>query len=768
MQPGSHGRAGMIPRMRKPPLPAKNVVATGSLANDPVTRHAWLLNAAFALFVIAAVLAIACLHYQGQTLARGPDQADIQLSFFYDASRAIREEGLWAAMYTPGLQAGIPNWSNPHWHPLYPLYFNWLGSDTNVFDTLDRLNWIIYLHLAILGGGAFQLARALGVRLLPAIGVGLLLPWFPAVRSAAAWPQIIAGLSWLPWLFAYQVKLYAAASRNDVVVGVVGAAVAATLLVYAQPAQNLVFAVFGSATVWLLVGGQVLARRDRLAMHRFALTTGWLALAAVIVAVAAGGYLLEVLRFHDQSVRWLGRYGGYIIGDQPLPVGALRMHALGADDVGLLAAFEYRKGIGNAYIGMALAIAALSLAVARKPSLARVPVARALLACAVLATLFCFSFMVPLISMIPVANKVREVSWWSCLAVVLLLPLAALGLQELGERAAAGQRRLRNPWIWTCIVGFALAVAATLLAATNYRIEAAVALAVGFAALGWSLLGHRRETPASDLACVAVLVGAVWIPFRHNIEFARADATLFLPDRVQARADAARLSSLLPDATSYRIALSSALPNSDLLTHAYANLGFRTTRGGIGPLDYAKYRLLSAPNPAVSALYGVKYVLLPDVRAMPGDRRLRAGLWLRTDRTALPRLFFVGGGVRAVEDPVEMLRTASAATPVQALVARRDLPETLDVDLYGRGLPTITMPRVSENRRTRLRATLDSDRAGLLVLNEDPGARWQARIDGKPARAFRINGFQTAFAIPDAGHHVVEIGRPGRFFESTP
>ncbi|MBC7991491.1 MAG: hypothetical protein H7Y19_18185, partial [Luteimonas sp.] len=181
--------------MHEPSSPATHVAASGSRGNEAVTRRSWLLDAAFALLVIAAVLAIACLHYEGQTLARGPDQADIQLSFFYDASRAIREEGLWAAMYTPGLQAGIPNWSNPHGHPLYPLFFNWLGSDATVFDTLDRLNWIIYLHLAILGGGAFQLARMLGVRLLPAIGVGLVLPWFPAIRSAAAWPEIIAGLS---------------------------------------------------------------------------------------------------------------------------------------------------------------------------------------------------------------------------------------------------------------------------------------------------------------------------------------------------------------------------------------------------------------------------------------------------------------------------------------------------------------------------------------------------------------------------------------------
>lgn len=754
--------------MRKPAFFATNHAASGLPAHAAATGEPRWLHAACTLLVFAAVLAIACLHYQGQTLARGPDQADILLSIFHDASRAIREEGLWAAMYTPGVQAGVANWSNPHAHPLYPLYFNWLGSDSSVFDTLDRLNWIIYLHLAILGGGAFLLARSLGVRLVPALAVGLVLPWFPAIRSAAAWPQIIAGLSWLPWLLASQVKLYAARDGRDVVVGVVGAALAATLLIYAQPAQNLVFAVFASALVWLLVAAQLLLRRDRAAMRRFAQASGWLALAALIVTATAGTYLFEVVRFHQHSIRWLGEYGGYIIGGQPIPVGALRLHALAADDAGLLAAFEYRKGIGNAYLGMALAVAALSLAFQRASLPAGAPVTRALLACVLVTVLFCFSFMAPAVGMVPIANKVRELTWWSCLTVVPLVPLAALGLQILGERAAARPWRMRDPWPWTFAAGFVLALAATVLAAIDYRIEAAIALAIGFAALGWSMFAQGSRATSRDAACVVVLVCAVWIPFRHNIEFAREDAMLFHSDRVQARADAERLASLLPDEDAYRLVLGGGVPNARLLTHAYVNLGFRSTGGGIGPHAYGKYRLLATPTPAVSALYGVKYRLLGDAAARPGDRRLRAGLWLRTDPAALPRLFFIGGGLRVVEDPVEVLRTSQGASPAHALVTRKDVPEALDVEAYARGVSAVILPRVSGNRRTRLRATFESDGAGLLVLNEDPDARWRARIDGKPVAAFRINGFQTAFAVGAAGRHEVEIVRPGPLFGRLP
>src|SRR5690606_18431353 len=125
--------------------------------------------------------AIARVHYAGQTLARGPDQADMLLAFFHEASHAIEEEGLLTAMYTQGVRAGESNWSNPNYHMLYPLYFNWAGADASPAATLDRLNFIIMLHLALFAAGAYALARALGVRVLPALVVALAIPWFPAL-----------------------------------------------------------------------------------------------------------------------------------------------------------------------------------------------------------------------------------------------------------------------------------------------------------------------------------------------------------------------------------------------------------------------------------------------------------------------------------------------------------------------------------------------------------------------------------------------------------
>lgn len=731
-----------------------------------VFDHVLTREFACALLLVAAVFAIAAVHYRGQTLARGPDQADMLLSFFHEASHAVEEEGLLAAMYTPGVRAGVPNWSNPNYHPLYPFYFNWTGADATVEDTLDRLNFIIYFHLAILGAGAFALARALGVRWLPAIAVGLVLPWFPAVRSAAAWPHIIAGMAWLPWIFAFQVRLHASVTdRRLALPAVVGLVLCATLLVYAQPAQNLVFAISGSTVLWTLVALQAVLQRDREGSRAFARSCAWLALAAAVVLAATGGYLLEILRFHAQSIRWLGEYGGAIVGDEPIPLGALRVHALSLRDAPLLLAFEYRKGIGNGYLGATLLVAALALWSQTMPRTPQTSAARALLVCALLAALSCFAFMAPVLHAIPLLGKVRELTWWSCLAVVLLAPLAAAGLQ--GLRRDVVPPLTRDPWIALALAGLVLALAAALAASTPDRVEASIMLMGGFAALAWSLRAPVQDVRARDLACAAMLVCAVWIPFRHNIEFARSEATLFLPDRVQARADAERLRALLPDEDDYRIVLAGTLPNAHLLTHTYAAAGFRSIHGGIGPANHAKYRLLSQANPAVSALYGVKYILLPSTAARSGDIVLRPGLALRTDPAALPRLFFIGGGLRVVDDPVAALRALNDPSPLRALVAARDLPAGFDIAPFASAPPALSTPAPIENRRTRLRATLINDRPGLLILNEDPEARWRARIDGKAVPAIRVNGFQTAFAVPNAGRHMVEIERPGRLFGAS-
>lgn len=715
------------------------------------------------VLVFALVFALASLQYQGQTLARGPDQADMLLAFFNEASHAIEEEGLLAAMYTEGVRAGESNWSNPNYHMLYPLYFNWAGADATPAATLDRLNLIVLLHLALLGSGAYALARSLGLGVGPALVVGLAIPWFPAVRSAAGWPHIIAGMAWIPWLLAAQVRIHRGGDWHTQLPAAAGLVVAATMLAHAHPAQNMVFAACASFAIWLLVGAQVLVARDRVALRQLARGSIWLGLSALVVLALCWPWLREILAFHARSIRWLGEVGGFLVGDQPVPVHALRHHALAAADAVELVAFRIRPGIGHAYIGAAVAVAALGVLSRSLAATTQARCARAMLACGLLATAFCFAPLAPLLAMLPLAGKVRELSWWSCLAVLLLVPLVPLGLQAMRLRAGM-PARWRTPWPWLVVAGSAIAAAATLGSDAPWRPAALLALVPAFAALAWALWARRGGQAALTAACALLLGATVWTPLRHNIRFPYADAMLFHPDRVQAHADAAALAARLDGLDRYRFVIADAVDNAHLLTHAWTMHGFRSIHGGIGPTEYAKYMLLSQANPTVAALYGVRWSIQPASAARPGDMPLRPGLVLRTHDEALSRLFLLSGGVEVVDDPVEHLRHIGDASPLRAAVRRGDLPPGADArTLAGAGRPGGHVA-LRRNDRTRLEATIEADGPGLLVLNEDPAARWRATLDGERTRLFRVNGYQTALYIPAAGRYEVRITRPGHLF----
>lgn len=495
-------------------------------------------------------------------------------------------------------------------------------------------------------------------------------------------------------------------------------------------------------------------------------TSAWLAAAAAVTLAACWPYLSEVLAFHERSIRWLGEAGGHVIGNQPVPVAALRHHALPLADAGLLAAFEYRRGVGNAYLGAAVVVAALCVLVRQPQPTATMRCARAMLACGVFAAVSCFAVMAPLLTVLPLANKVRELIWWSGVAVVLLLPVAALGLQLLHARTVPPLAR--DGWAWLAALALAIAAAATLASGVDYRAGAGVALLLAFAGLAWCMRARRDGQAALVLACALVFFATAWAPFRHNIRFAHDDAMLFHPDRVQARADAAALAARLEGLDDYRFVLGAGVDNAHLLTHAWTLHGFRSIHGGIGPAEYGKYRLLSQANPTVAALYGVRWSLWPEAAAHPGDEPLRQGLVLRTHPDALPRLFFLSGGLELVADPVGYLVGLGEASPLRAVVRAEDLPAGLDPGAHagsGRAGGDVS---VSRNGRTVLEATVDAREPGLLLLNEDPAARWRATVDGRPVQVFRVNGYQAALVLPSPGRHAVRIERPGRLFGGDP
>lgn len=695
------------------------------------------------------------LAFRGTTFIHGPDAVDDTLLVTFASSNAIGRWGVLSAMYLPDILAGFSNWANPHFHVLYPLYFNWLGSDVDLVDAWARMDLVVELHLAIYGAGVCLLALTLGARRSTALIAGMAAPWFPAAMSAASWPQIIASLAWLPWVMACQVGLLAASSRRQRGAWTAGSVACAALLVYAQPAQNLVLTVAGSALFWICL--LVMGIRDPLLRRQAGRALAYLVAAAVLVLLLTGGYLHGLYQFHATSIRWLGEVGGEIHGRQPVPLAALVFHGLDPKDATSLLHYQQgatKGGIGNPYIGPGILVACALLCLGTRGA------PRALALVAVLAITACFKVSAPVLHRVPVANMVREIVWWSCLASPLLTALAAVAIDRLPQVI-----RAHRPRRWRVQATAATLLAAILLVAGGGGMSP-ISTLCGIAALGALLLsfivpddrGNARR--ARILAAVVFFWASAYVPASSTHPAEIGSSSLSQPPRAGFWSDARRIAEVIPDATErYRtIVDSQQFHDYQVFSKFLAAAGIRTTRAGSSPMSYDKFRLLHFPNPATLRLFGVRYTVVSSEHALDGDIPISERISVRlTGPDALPRLFVAKGGVRAVDSPVDALLTQSDGN-IYFYVSHQDA-ERLHV-AQGTQPARILHPNLIEANDVRLSGRVSGGEGGLLVLNEDPSARWRARINGKPVHGLRVNAFQTGFPAP-AGPFSFEIDRPG-------
>ncbi|GAB2555936.1 hypothetical protein [Rhodanobacter koreensis] len=705
-----------------------------------------------------AIYLLTSMYFHGAAVIFGPDAENILAPLFYDISRSIHQHGLLAGMYVPGQFAGLSLWNTPYFHPLYPFYFNWLGTDTSIFDTVARLRQVNFIHLSIYGAGCYLLCREIGVRQWLSVAIGLASPWFPAVQSMLPWPQLLASFAWIPWLLACQMRLYKNPGILSRSAAILGLAVTFSLLVYAQPAQNMVLAVVGSAAMWIYMTVSTLRTQQKNEWKLFLGTTFSLLIAAVVMFLLCGEYLLGVVTYLGRAIRWVS--GGVIIGSQRVPLASFKEYALKVSDVTAL--MIYHRGDpttpGNLYVGAVVTLGAVMGFIAK----GRYRTAGALFFSAAIAVLFCFFIFTPVLQWIPIANKVREVNWWTCYAAAVMLPLGGYGLQQLLESQTTDAFSRYFKWspIRMVAAGFFLTLLLILVSHPGSRAFETLLLCIGFGALiaclARPVLTRRFHQP---LAMALVVMSAI-VPLSSYGRLSPNGLLLLRLDHVETQNEARQIASKISDGDEFRFGVSPDIPNFKNFTVTLSNLGLRGIRGDESPQPYDKFRLLFFPTPAVSSLYGVKYLIVPGSVHGAGDVPIDASISLHTNPHALPRLFFVQGGVKAVDSPVDALLNVKNDGAWHFFVRLGDLPAGFDLSPYASGNASVYFPEVSRSSAVDTEASMVSNGSGLLVLNEDPAGRWRGTIDGKIVKPFRINGFQTAFPVTGAGRHQFVITRP--------
>ncbi|MGE7138648.1 hypothetical protein ACQKIE_13565 [Luteibacter sp. NPDC031894] len=701
---------------------------------------------------VASLIAALCLliHWilGHDALVSNPDAVDIFLTMAFDSSQAARNHGVSAMLFDPNLLAGYSHWLNANYSPLYPFFFNWMGSDQTTFDTLLRLEFVVRLHMVILALGGYWLSRELGASRWASFFAALILPWMPAVQTTFGWPHILASLAWIPWVLAAQVRM-ARSDRFDTS-ATLTLAMSTILLVYAQPAQNLVIAAFASGILWVVPLCRLWRdRQDRTDLRNPSSVILGLAAAVALVLVACGYYLARLVHFQGESIRWLGAFG-QIIGAKRVPVDALREFAVSPRD--MISAFsfrpEYSSQPGNLFVGISL-VAVSTYAVLR----AREAFVRSLGIVALVALVLCCRLIVPVTYWIPLINKIRELNWWSCLWVIAVVPLAARGATMLAADARDGAFSRRSAISIAAVIVATAAVVAVVDHSMS-RTGAVLTAAMAGAVLLLAASGRSRLYAAAAVA--PILAAVTFAPAAYVLPHSDVSNSYFFnPRNLQLRHEARNLANGLPPAQRglYRAAVDPQVPDFKVLTHMLANEGLRMIRGDIHPQLFSKFELLYFPNVRVQKLFGVRYTVKA---SKAGDTDLR---WEELDG-ARPRLYFRAVKPTLAKVPAEAVLQESGDEAMRDFVS-----DKVGIDPRLSGLPEsgpgIVTPEILENTATRIRAVVTTASAGILVLNEDPEGSWSAYIDHVIQKGVALNGFQSAFVIPEAGTYeiVIEGGR---------
>jgi len=694
------------------------------------------------LLVVALCVLIRWI-FGSVALISNPDAVNIFLPMAFDSSQAARNYGIGAMLFDPNLLAGYSHWLNANYSPLYPFFFNWMGSDETSFDTLLRLEFVVRFHMVVLALGGYWLARELGASRWASFFAAFILPWLPAVQTTFGWPHIIASLAWIPWVLAAQVRM--ARCERFSVLPTVLLAMAAILLIYAQPAQNLVIAAFASVLLWTVPLYRLWRDRQDRSDVRNPVALGFgIAAAGAVVLLACGYYLARLIHFQGESIRWLGAFG-QIVGAKRVPIEALREFAVSPRDMISALSFkaEYSGQPGNLFAGASLLVMAGYAVVGSRNAFVR---STGIVAAAAL--VLCCSLIVPISYWVPLINKIRELNWWSCLWVIAVVPLAARGATMLAE--AGRERRLHRTHAVLMAAVVASGIVVVALDHAMSRTGALLGFAMAATILALSLTARVRNVAA---ACVApFLAASTFAPVAYVFPHSSvSDSYFFTAENVRMREQARALVELIPISQQalYRAAVDPSIPSFKVLTHLLANHGLRMIRGDIHPQLFSKFQLLYFPNTRVQKLFGVRYTVKPGVEA---GSTLR---WEELDG-ARPRLYFRGVRPTPVKAPADAVLNDQGDDAVRDFVS-----EKVGVDQRLAGLPDVASgiiaPEMIENNATHVRAVVTVESAGMLVLNEDPEGSWSAYVNHIEQRGFALNGFQTAFVIPGPGTYEVVI-----------
>jgi hypothetical protein len=723
-------------------------------------------------FAVLALIVTFLLRYGPFLKSRllfGPflDNVHIYGPIFSEVSR-LASSGV-VPYYLPDIGTGFPVFESPHFSILYPFYFLGLINYGGPLASLYTLTYLTLLHLFVFYASLYVLLRCATIP-----------PWAAYIGASvgmlarntelyASWITITASYAWLPLVLAGGVLLLRFPGKAR---GILTFSIAAGLLTLASPSQSVIHATLSCAV--LFAAGIALLCVER----RFAdvwRVAGSLGVCGGIAFGLAGAAILPMYLATGEMIRHVGA-GATVIGHAQIPWQSFNLHQLRLNQViGTVIIPTWIHIVGSPYVGP-LGVIGTLLAVIyfRRLDSFRYVLAIAFGLIGLYGLLSAFGTNLGLAYLnfhLPLVNRIREAGRHLVLFVIGISFLSGIGYSFLGECLAQYKQRL-NARLVAVLATLALIFTGIILwellengagrTLTGFWILA-LAPVVFLLARVWRLPAYGNVA----LAAVLVSLAAVVIPVRGlSVSQSDFDKPLNLLSHRVLQKIATRI-----DASGYRIDFQDTAFDKKFWGMNASYYSIRSFYNQLTPQPYGQFRfMLLSDIPHLRELMGARYVLCgannspPD----PNAKQIFATEGYRWYENPHPmaRLTLLHRVAPLASDEHGFINDVSRGfdyfseayvTPLDFNVASRFLGSLqLRSDLADR----ITI-LVSEPNRSY--ATVKSDTASLLILNEWFTPAWKVRVNGKKQSTLRVNEWQTGVLLPPGENRVEFEYRPTLF-----
>jgi len=666
------------------------------------------------------------------SLLTGSEAASQAYAWLHYWIASIRQGTL--PVWDPYTFSGHPFAGEMQTQAFYPLHLIFLlvpfGGNGEVLARAFE-TWFVFSHFL----GAcfmFTLARELGLARFPALVAGLCfsLGNFLAISS---WPHFWETGIWLPLVLLFLLRAVRAQDKRRLVANAVLSGLALGLSILAGGLHIVVMA----AVVVVTAG--VFAGFTRSGKGRWTLPALAVGLVAGVGFSAGAVQLFASMEYSQVALRWITG-GPAQPASQAIPYAYLGDYMWPQGLIGMLVPHAFGGNLGPGevwavptYIG---ALPVLAAMIGIWKCWGR-PWVRYLAGVAVVAFAYSlgpFSLLHgAFYALVPWLSLAREADRFLFLASFALALLAGFGIEALlaEPTEATAWRGLRRVLGWgVAVYGVAMAIAATLGQPAIPQVWFSILMILASSGLLlYVTYGHRGLAVKVLMVALVLFDLSGFFPSAVNkIEAAKKNANEL--EKLQSLRGAAEFLKSRPGLFRVQVVAEPRLNIGDMYQVQWV-MGTGVTM----VKDYVD--LLGRPD-----LLGARYVVRPASATEPGAVYQDSAWKVYEDPNAYPRAWIVHETTVDSAAPGDARRLASVGVALAA-----------DLEPASQGAVEEVTFRAYEGDRMAM--DVHADGRGLVVLSEVFYPGWQASVNGRPARIYKVDGALRGIVVPGGDSRVV-------------